>query len=103
MVDAVILGVGGLGCAALGLWFIRRQHRRHNGTRAGWGAMALGLSLIIRAAGFLVGSRQPFGLILALFFAGFSVGGYLLLAGDREKRRNGLGGRKRRKLPALPP
>ncbi|TWG03250.1 hypothetical protein FHX80_111670 [Streptomyces brevispora] len=98
MFDVVLLGAGGLGCLAFGVWFIGRLRRRNTGTRAGWGAMALGLGLIIRAAGILAGSRQPLGLILALCFGVLNVGGFFLLASHRDKRRNGRSGRKQPQL-----
>ncbi|MET4644489.1 hypothetical protein ABID95_004238 [Streptomyces atratus] len=101
MFDAGIFGVGGLICVTLGVWFVGRQHSRRASTRAGWGATAIGLGQFSRAASSLSGSRQPLGFILAVCFAAFSLGGFFLVACDRDTLHRG--GRKRRKLPPLGP
>jgi hypothetical protein len=103
MSNAVWLGGSGLLCAAFGAWFIGRQYRGHAGTRAGWGAIAFALGLIIRAAGLLAGSRQPLGFILAICFAVSNIGGAILLVSDRDTFRSSRAGGKRRKLPPLRP
>lgn len=103
MFDAVAFGAGGGIGLALGTWCIRRQRRRHASTLAGWGGLALGVGLLIRAAGSLTGDRQPLGVILATSFAVVSVVGSVLVACGRNTLRNGRGGRKRRKLPPIHP
>lgn len=103
MFDAVIISVGSVICMAFGVWFVGRQHHRRAGTRAGWGAIAIGLGQLFHAAGSLAGSRQPLGFILAACCAAFSITGFILVVRDRDIFRNGRGGRKRRKLPPLHP
>ncbi|MFD4973227.1 hypothetical protein [Streptomyces sp. NPDC058424] len=103
MFDAVIIGVGGVICMACGVWLVGRQHRRRAGTRAGWGAIAIGLGQLFRAVGSWAGSRQPLGFILAACCLAFSIAGFILVVRDRDIFRNGRGGRKRRKLPPLHP
>ncbi|WP_445528499.1 hypothetical protein [Streptomyces cyslabdanicus] len=102
MFVAVIIGVGGVICMASGLLLIGRQHRRRADTRAGWGAIAIGLGQLFRAVGSWAG-RQPLGFILAACCLAFSIAGFILVARDRDIFRNGRGGRKRRKLPPLHP
>ncbi|MFD3586085.1 hypothetical protein [Streptomyces sp. NPDC058683] len=103
MFDAVAFGTGGAICLALGMWFVRRQHRRHAGTLVGWGGLVIGVAQLIRAAGSLTEDRRPLGVILAICFAALSVVGYILLARGSDPFRNGRGGRKRRKLPPIRP
>lgn len=73
MFDAVAFGAGGGVGLALGTWCVRRQRRRHASTLVGWGGLALGLGLLIRAAGSLTEDHQPLGVILATCFAVVSV------------------------------
>ena len=103
MFSAVVFGAGGAICLALGMWCVWRQRRRHAGTLAGWGGLALGVGQLIRAAGSLTGDRQPLGDLLAICFAPIWVVGYVLVASGRDTSRNGRGGRKRRKLPPIRP
>ncbi|CAM5515256.1 hypothetical protein SCANM124S_04951 [Streptomyces canus] len=103
MFDAVAFGAGGGIGLALGTWCVRRQRRRHASTLAGWGGLALGVGLLIRAAGSLTGDRQPLGVILATCFAVVSAAGSVLVECGRGSLRNGRGGRKRRKLPPIHP
>lgn len=103
MFDAVAFGAGGGVGLALGTWCVRRQRRRHASTLVGWGGLALGLGLLIRAAGSLTEDHQPLGVILATCFAVVSVAGSVLVACGRDTLRNGRGGRKRRKLPPILP
>ncbi|MEU2620350.1 hypothetical protein ABZ642_19855 [Streptomyces sp. NPDC007157] len=103
MINAMVFGVSGAICLALGAWFVRRQRRRHAGTLVGWGGLALGLGQLIRAVASLAGDRQPLGLILAICCAVLSVVGYTLVARAPDPFRNGRGGRKRRKLPPIRP
>ncbi|WP_159083298.1 hypothetical protein [Streptomyces sp. P3] len=98
MFDAVMFGAGGLICMTFGVWFVGRQHRRRASTRAGWGAMAIGLGQFFRAASSLSGSQQPLGFILTVCFAAFSLGGFILVMRDRDTLRRGS-----RKLPPLGP
>ncbi|WP_217546396.1 hypothetical protein [Streptomyces sp. GbtcB6] len=101
MFDAVAFGAGGALWLAVGMWYVRRQRRRHAGTLAGWGALVFGVAQLIRAAGSLTGDRQPLGIILASCFAVLSVSGSVLLARDGNTLRNGRTARKRRKLPPI--
>ncbi|WP_406437332.1 hypothetical protein OHB00_23640 [Streptomyces sp. NBC_00631] len=103
MFIAVAFGAGGVICLAIGMWFVRRQHRRRASTLAGWGGLALGAAQLTHAANSLTGDRQPLGLILAGCCAALSIVGYLLLARDRDTYRNGPRSRKRRKLPPIHP
>ncbi|MFI9602507.1 hypothetical protein ACWEQ7_14030 [Streptomyces sp. NPDC004069] len=103
MFDAVIIGVGSAICMAFGAWLVGWQYRRRADTRAGWGAIAIGLGQLFHAAGSWAGSRQPLGHILAAGSAAFSITGFILVVRDRDIFRNGRGGRKRRKLPPLHP
>ncbi|MFD4977587.1 hypothetical protein [Streptomyces sp. NPDC058424] len=96
MFDAVIIGVAGVICMAFGVWLVGRQHRRHTDTRAGWGAIAIGLAQLFRAADSLAGSRRPLGFILAACCAAFTLAGFILVVRDRDTFRNSRGGRKRR-------
>ncbi|MER6205334.1 hypothetical protein ACWDG9_15155 [Streptomyces sp. NPDC001073] len=90
---------------ALGAWFVRRQRRRHAGTLAGWGALALGVGQLIHAAGSLTSNRQPLSVVLATCCAVVSVVGYILVASSRDTVPDGRGRsrRKRRKLPPIRP
>lgn len=103
MFDAVAFGAGGAILLPVGMWFVWRQRRRHAGTLAGWGGLALGVGQLIRAAGSLTGDRQPLGVILATCFAVITVAGSVLVACGRDTFREGRGGRKRRKLPPIRP
>ncbi|MFB7458878.1 hypothetical protein [Streptomyces sp. NPDC056188] len=103
MFDAVLIGVGSVICMACGVWLVGRQHRRRADTRAGWGAIAIGLGQLFHAAGSLAGSRQPLDHIRAACCAAFSIAGCILVVRGRDILRNGRGGRKRRKLPPLHP
>lgn len=100
---AVAFGTGGAICVALGMWFVRRQHRRRASTLVGWGGLALGGAQLIHAVGSLSRDRQPLGVILAICCAALSMVGYILLARGSDPFRNGRGGRKRRKLPPIRP
>ncbi|MFD4502093.1 hypothetical protein [Streptomyces sp. NPDC058457] len=101
MYDAVAFGTGGVLWLAVGIWFVRRQRRRHANTLAGWGALAFGVAQLTRAAGSLTGDRQPLGIILASCFVVLSVPGSVLLARGGNTLRNGRTPRKRRKLPPI--
>lgn len=103
MFDAVAYGAGGAIFLALGVWFVWRQRRRHAGTLAGWGALAVGVGQLIRAAGSLTSDRQPLSLILATCCAVVSVVGYILVARGRDTVPAGRSRRKRRKLPPIRP
>jgi hypothetical protein len=103
MFDAVAFAAGGAIVLPVGMWVVWRQRRRHASTLAGWAGLALGLGLLMRAAGSLTGDRQPLGVILATCYAVISVAGSVLVACGRDTLRNGRGGRKRRKLPPIHP
>jgi drug/metabolite transporter (DMT)-like permease len=105
MFNAVAFGAGGVAFLALGAWFVWRQRRRHAGTLAGWGALALGAAQLIHAAGSLTSNRQPLSLVLATCCAVVSVVGYILVASGRDTVPDGRGRsrRKRRKLPPIRP
>lgn len=100
MFNAVAFGAGGAICLALGMWFVRWQRRRHAGTLAGCGALALGVGQLIRAAGSLTGDCQPLGVFLATCCAVIGVVGCVLVARGQDTFRNGRGGRK---LPSIRP
>jgi drug/metabolite transporter (DMT)-like permease len=105
MFNAVAFGAGGVAFLALGAWFVWRQRRRHAGTLAGWGALALGAAQLIHAAGSLTSNRQPLSVVLATCCAVVSVVGYILVASGRDTVPDGRGRsrRKRRKLPPIRP
>ncbi|NUS12813.1 MAG: hypothetical protein HOY69_15660 [Streptomyces sp.] len=95
MAGAVALGVAGLVFVAVGL---RVALSRRGSSRAGWGAVGLGLGQLLHAAGTLAGHRQPLGLVLALSSAACAVAGALLVVADRAASRS-----RRRRLPPLRP
>ena len=79
MINAMALSAGALVFLAIGTWFVRRQRRRHADTRAGWGAVAIGLGQLLHGIGSLSGNRQPLGVILAACSAAFGIGGAVLV------------------------
>jgi hypothetical protein len=97
--EAVVFGVAGLAGVPLGLWLVGRQRRRRADTRAGWGATALGVALLLRAVSSWSGGQQPLGFVLAVCYAAFNIGGLLLVTRSRGSLH--LNYRKRRKLPPL--
>ncbi|KOV58622.1 hypothetical protein [Streptomyces sp. MMG1121] len=103
MISAVFLGAGALVFLASGAWLVRHQRRRRADTRAGWGAIAIGLGQLLHGVGSLTGDRQPLGVILAACSAVFGIGGAVLVVRAGRTFRNGRGGGKRRKLPPLHP
>lgn len=102
MLGAVFLGTSGLIFMAFGAWLVRRRQRTRADTRAGWGAVAIGLGQLLHGIGTLPGDRQPLDLILALCSATSSVCGAVLVARTGEALRKSRRG-KRRKLPPLRP
>ncbi|MFJ9537106.1 hypothetical protein ACIRPX_07610 [Streptomyces sp. NPDC101225] len=101
MFDAVVFGAGGAICLVLGMWFVLRQRRRHAGTLAGWGAVAVGVGQFLRAVGSLTDDHQPLGAVLVICFSVVSVAGFIMVVRGRDTSWNARGGQKPRKLPPI--
>ncbi|WP_031525945.1 hypothetical protein [Streptomyces sp. NRRL F-5123] len=94
MIGAVVLGAAGLVFVTLGL---AAALPPRTGSRAAWGAVALGVGQLCHAAGMLAGYGGPAGVALSTCSAAFAVGGALLVWKDRGAPRRS----RRRKLPPL--
>ncbi|MFI0720599.1 hypothetical protein [Streptomyces sp. NPDC021224] len=99
MIGAIVLGVSGFLFVVLGL-VAALPPRAGSGSRAGWGAVALGVSQLCHAAGMLTGSDGSAGVALSTGSAASAVCGALLVWSDRRTARSARRGR-RRKLPPL--